>query len=89
MKLGAGMEAETEMGPLVSKKQQERVLNYIEQGKTEGATVAAGGERAFEKGYFVQPTVFTNVTDDMTIVKEEIFGPVVVVLPFRFDRRSN
>ena len=82
VKLGAGMEAETEMGPLVSKKQQERVLNYIEQGKAEGATVAAGGERAFEKGYFVQPTVFTNVTDDMTIVKEEIFGPVVVVLPF-------
>ncbi|MFP3414969.1 aldehyde dehydrogenase family protein [Bacillus sp. SIMBA_074] len=82
VKLGAGMEAETEMGPLVSKKQQERVLNYIEQGKAEGATVAAGGKRAFEKGYFVQPTVFTNVTDDMTIVKEEIFGPVVVVLPF-------
>ena len=82
VKLGAGMEAETEMGPLVSKKQQERVLNYIEQGKSEGATVAAGGKRAFEKGYFVQPTVFTNVTDDMTIVKEEIFGPVVVVLPF-------
>lgn len=82
VKLGAGMEAETEMGPLVSKKQQERVLNYIEQGRAEGATVAAGGERAFEKGYFVQPTVFTNVTDDMTIVKEEIFGPVVVVLPF-------
>lgn len=72
VKLGAGMEKETEMGPLVSKKQQERVLHYIEQGKAEGATVAAGGERAFEKGYFVQPTVFTNVTDDMTIVKEEI-----------------
>ena len=57
-------------------------LHYIEQGKKEGATVATGGERAFEKGYFVQPTVFTDVTDDMTIVKEEIFGPVVVVLPF-------
>lgn len=67
VKLGAGMEKETEMGPLVSKKQQERVLHYIEQGKAEGATVATGGERAFEKGYFVQPTVFTNVTDDMTI----------------------
>ena len=58
---------------LVSKKQQERVLHYIEQGKKEGATVAAGGERALEKGYFVKPTVFTDVTDDMTIVKEEIF----------------
>ena len=82
VKLGAGMEKGTEMGPLVSKKQQERVLHYIEQGKKEGATVAAGGERALEKGYFVKPTVFTDVTDDMTIVKEEIFGPVVVVLPF-------
>lgn len=49
------------------------MLHYIEQGKKEGATVAAGGERALEKGYFVKPTVFTDVTDDMTIVKEEIF----------------
>ena len=58
------------------------MLHYIEQGKKEGATVAAGGERALEKVISVKPTVFTDVTDDMTIVKEEIFGPVVVVLPF-------
>jgi acyl-CoA reductase-like NAD-dependent aldehyde dehydrogenase len=82
VKLGAGMDNGTEMGPLVSKKQQERVLDYIEKGKVEGARVAAGGERAFDKGYFVQPTIFADVTDDMTIAKEEIFGPVVCVLKF-------
>lgn len=82
VRLGAGMEKGTEMGPLVSKQQQERVLNYIEKGKAEGARVVAGGGKAFEKGYFVQPTIFADVTDDMTIAKEEIFGPVVAVLPF-------
>ncbi|PWW28791.1 aldehyde dehydrogenase (acceptor) [Cytobacillus oceanisediminis] len=82
VKLGAGMDNGTEMGPLVSKKQQERVLDYIEKGKVEGARVAAGGEKAFDKGYFVQPTIFADVTDDMTIAKEEIFGPVVCVLKF-------
>lgn len=82
VKLGAGMDKDTEMGPLVSKRQQERVLDYIEKGKAEGARVAAGGEKAFDKGYFVKPTIFADVTDDMTIAKEEIFGPVVAVLPF-------
>ncbi|MGC4377137.1 aldehyde dehydrogenase family protein [Fictibacillus sp. Mic-4] len=82
VKLGPGLDSSTEMGPLVSKEQQERVLRYIEKGKAEGARVAAGGEKAFEKGYFVKPTVFADVTDEMTIAKEEIFGPVVAVLPF-------
>ncbi|USG66571.1 aldehyde dehydrogenase family protein [Brevibacillus ruminantium] len=82
VKLGPGMETGTEMGPLVSKKQQERVLGYIEKGKAEGARLVAGGGKAFETGYFVQPTVFADVTDEMVIAKEEIFGPVVVVLSF-------
>ncbi|MEB6548597.1 aldehyde dehydrogenase family protein [Heyndrickxia sporothermodurans] len=82
VKLGAGMDKGSEMGPLVSEKQFERVLGYIEKGKAEGAKVAAGGERVFDKGYFVKPTIFADVTDDMTIAKEEIFGPVVAVLPF-------
>lgn len=82
IKLGAGMETGAEMGPLVSERQLERVLGYIEKGKTEGARVAAGGEKAFDKGYFVKPTIFADVTDEMTIAKEEIFGPVVAVLPF-------
>ncbi|WP_369899496.1 aldehyde dehydrogenase family protein [Bacillus manliponensis] len=82
VKLGSGLDPDTNMGPLVSKKQQERVLRYIEQGKAEGAKIVAGGDKAFEKGYFVQPTIFTNVTDNMTVVREEIFGPVVVIMPF-------
>lgn len=81
-KLGNGMDPETEMGPLVSKEQFDRVLHYIESGKDEGAKLVAGGERAFEQGYFVKPTVFADVEDSMRIAKEEIFGPVVVVMPF-------
>ncbi len=69
------MEKDAENGPLVSKKQQERVLHYIEQGKAAGAIIAVVVNVHLKKGYFVQPTVFIDVTDDMTIVKEEIFGP--------------
>ncbi|GGC84646.1 aldehyde dehydrogenase [Thalassobacillus devorans] len=81
-KLGPGMDESTEMGPLVSEEQRDRVLDYIRIGKEEGARLVAGGERAYDKGYFVQPTVFADVEDDMRIAREEIFGPVVVVLPF-------
>jgi aldehyde dehydrogenase (NAD+) len=75
------------MGPLVSKKQRERVLGYIEKGKEEGARVVAGGGRPeqFDKGWFVQPTLFADVTNDMTIAREEIFGPVLIVIPFDGD----
>src|SRR5699024_1874983 len=73
---GSGLDPSTEMGPLVSKEQQEKVVNYIAQGKKEGATVLAGG--GYEsQGYFVEPTVFVDVADDMSIAREEIFGPVV------------
>ncbi|UOQ94774.1 aldehyde dehydrogenase family protein [Halobacillus shinanisalinarum] len=82
VKLGNGLDPETDMGPLVSKEQFDRVLHYIRIGKEEGARLVAGGESAFDKGYFVQPTVFADVEDDMTIVREEIFGPVVAVFPF-------
>ncbi|EPS66045.1 aldehyde dehydrogenase 1, partial [Genlisea aurea] len=67
----------------VSKKQYERVLSYIEKGKKEGATLLTGGEPYGKKGYFIHPTIFTNVHDDMTIAKEEIFGPVISVLKFK------
>lgn len=93
LKLGAGMDEETDMGPLVSEKQKQTVLGYIEQGKREGARLVAGGERTFDTGYFVEPTIFADVTDDMTIAREEIFGPVMSV--FVFDtveeviRRAN
>jgi aldehyde dehydrogenase (NAD+) len=75
------------MGPVISEKQLERVLGYIEKGVAEGATLALGGGRPKDlpKGYFVEPTLFTGVDNSMTIAREEIFGPVLVVIPFEDD----
>ncbi|ASN04563.1 aldehyde dehydrogenase family protein [Virgibacillus necropolis] len=93
VKLGNGMNPDTDMGPLVSKKQFDRVYGYIEKGIEEGAKLVAGGERPFDKGYFITPTVFADVEDNMTIAREEIFGPVVTVFPFdateEVIRRAN
>ncbi|TFK61593.1 aldehyde dehydrogenase [Pluteus cervinus] len=75
----------TKHGPQVSSGQFDRVMSYIGSGKAEGATVHAGGERLGTNGYFVQPTIFTDVTKDMKIVQEEIFGPVGVVLKFKTE----
>jgi len=72
-----------DLGPLVDKVQFEKVLGYIESGKQAGAKVALGGGRQGNKGYFVQPTLFTEVTDDMKIAKEEIFGPVMQLMKFK------
>ncbi len=84
--VGDGFAETTEMGPLVSRQQRDRVLAYIETGKAEGATLACGGGRPAgdlpENGYYVAPTIFTNVRPDMRIVREEIFGPVLVVQTF-------
>lgn len=81
-----------DMGPLVSESHMNKVLGYIESGIKEGATLVCGGERYTEgecaKGYFVRPTVFDDCTDDMTIVKEEIFGPVVTVQTFRTEQEA-
>ena len=82
IKLGAGVDPETEMGPLVSEEQLKRVTGYLESGKKEGAKAVAGGERVGDRGYFVAPTVFTGASAKMRIVQEEIFGPVVVAEPF-------
>lgn len=83
IKLGDPMDEETHMGPLVSKAQMEKVLSYIDIGKQEGARVVYGGRRAPDlKGYFIEPTVFADVKDEMTIAREEIFGPVMSVLDF-------
>nr|WP_230088088.1 aldehyde dehydrogenase family protein [Alicyclobacillus mali (ex Roth et al. 2021)] len=79
---GPGLDQGTEMGPLVSDEQEKRVLGYIEKGVEEGAEVLVGGGKATDRGYFVQPTIFANVRDDMTIAREEIFGPVVAAMPF-------
>jgi phenylacetaldehyde dehydrogenase len=72
------------MGPVAMKSQHESVLGYIAKGKQEGAKVAHGGQAAQVngKGWFVQPTIFTGATNDMTIAREEIFGPVLTVIPF-------
>jgi aldehyde dehydrogenase (NAD+) len=75
------------MGPLVSAKQRDRVVGYIEKGKEEGARVVVGGGRPeqHDKGWFVQPTLFADVHNDMTIARDEIFGPVLIVIPFDGD----
>jgi aldehyde dehydrogenase (NAD+) len=81
MKMGPGLDPQTQMGPLVSAEQRDRVTGYIEKGKAEGAElVAGGGEQG--PGYFVEPTLFTATSDDLTIAREEIFGPVLVALPY-------
>jgi phenylacetaldehyde dehydrogenase len=82
IRLGPGLDPKTEMGPLVSKEQQERVLGYIDSGRKDGAKVVTGGEAPSSPGYFVKPTVLANVRPDMRVVREEIFGPVVVAQRF-------
>lgn len=82
LKLGNGFDESTDMGPLISQEQLDRVLGYVNKGVEEGAKIVAGGKRAFDKGYFMQPTIFVDATDDMVIAREEIFGPVVVIFPF-------
>ncbi len=82
IRLGAGQDPDTDMGPLVSQNQFDTVMGYVDAGKSAGATVAVGGARAGDKGFFVQPTLFTDVDPDMTIVREEIFGPVATVERF-------
>jgi acyl-CoA reductase-like NAD-dependent aldehyde dehydrogenase len=82
MRLGPGLDEDSAMGPVVSKAQLEKVTNYIDIGKSEGAELVSGGERVSElgDGYFVQPTVFAAVRNDMRIAREEIFGPVAAVI---------
>jgi aldehyde dehydrogenase (NAD+)/phenylacetaldehyde dehydrogenase len=86
VKLGHGLDPDTKMGPLVSRAQQERVLDYVRIGKEQKASAVAGGNApagALANGYFVEPTVFANVTNDMRIAREEIFGPVLCAIPFK------
>ncbi|MBI3549947.1 MAG: aldehyde dehydrogenase family protein [Elusimicrobia bacterium] len=85
VKLGPGIDPKTQMGPLVSEEQLARVQKYVEIGKSEGAKLMAGGDRPagdLGKGYFMNPTVFTDVKDTMRIAQEEIFGPVAALMPF-------
>ncbi|MFL6301665.1 MAG: aldehyde dehydrogenase family protein [Terriglobales bacterium] len=83
IKVGPGIEPETQMGPLVSKEQMDRVCGYLESGFSEGAKATAGGKKVGGSGYFVEPTVLVNTDHKMKVVQEEIFGPVVTAIPFK------
>ncbi|MBX9687112.1 MAG: aldehyde dehydrogenase family protein, partial [Candidatus Obscuribacterales bacterium] len=89
IRVGPGLDESSEMGPLVSEVQMKRVKEYIELGKKEGAKLELGGDspqgKQYEAGFYVNPTIFTNVKPEMTIVKEEIFGPVAVVQKFKSE----
>ena len=85
MRIGDPLEASTSMGPLVSATQMKRVLDYIDIGRGEGASIVTGGERSGDTGYYVQPTVFAGVEHEMRVSQEEIFGPVAAVIKFEND----
>ena len=81
--VGDPYDENTRLGPMVSKAQRDRVASYIEKGTAEGARIVAGGNtKPLEKGYFIEPTVFADVTTDMTIAQEEIFGPVLSIIKY-------
>jgi aldehyde dehydrogenase (NAD+) len=82
-RVGDPFDPETTQGPQVSQEQMDRILGFIDSGKKEGAKLLTGGNRCGERGYFVEPTVFTGVTDEMKIAKDEIFGPVMNILRFK------
>ncbi len=82
IRVGSGLDPKTQMGPLVSEEQLTRVCGYLESGFSQGAKAIAGGHKKGDKGYFVEPTVLVETREDMKVVQEEIFGPVVVAMPF-------
>ena len=82
IRVGSGLEPTTQMGPLVSEEQLQRVCNYLDLGVSEGAKAVTGGKKLGDKGYFVEPTVLVNTRENMRVVQEEIFGPVVAAIPF-------
>jgi aldehyde dehydrogenase (NAD+) len=92
-KVGDPFDPETEQGPQVSDEQFGKVMGYIESGRRDGAKLLCGGGRVGERGYFIEPTVFDHVRDDMQIAQEEIFGPVMSIIPFKDTdevvRRAN
>ena len=80
--VGSGLDKGTQMGPVISQKQLDRVLGYIGSGAAEGAEIAAGGKRRGETGYFVEPTILSRPPSDAAVVRDEIFGPVLSAMPF-------
>jgi aldehyde dehydrogenase (NAD+) len=92
-RVGDPFDPETQQGPQVDEAQFDKILRYIEYGKADGAKMVSGGKRIGDRGYFIEPTLFSGVTDNMRIAREEIFGPVLSVLKFKnvddIIRRSN
>jgi betaine-aldehyde dehydrogenase len=92
IRVGNGLDPDTEMGPLVSRQHMDKVLSYIDIGCREGAELIAGGKRLtegeLERGFFVEPTLFAGVRNEMRINKEEIFGPVLTVMPFKDEEEA-
>jgi len=88
IKVGDPLDEETEMGPLVSRDQLERVDRYVRIGREEGAKLATGGRRLDGTGYYYEPTIFVDVDNKMTVAQEEIFGPVLVVIPFEGEQEA-
>jgi aldehyde dehydrogenase (NAD+) len=82
-RVGDPLDPTTDQGPQVDQSQFDRIMGYIESGRNEGATLACGGERVGNRGYFIRPTIFADVQDDMKIAREEIFGPVMSVISFK------
>ncbi len=86
--LGSGKDFSTDVGPIISLSQQKRILSYIEQGRKEGAVLMTGGKALDRPGFFVEPTVFSDVKPSMSIAQEEIFGPVLSVIPFHDEEKA-
>jgi aldehyde dehydrogenase (NAD+) len=88
LRLGDSIEADTDLGPLISPRQLDRVLSFLQEGKSDGVNIVTGGERLDRPGNFVKPTVLTNVREDMRLFREEIFGPVVSIVPFEDEEEA-
>ena len=89
LRVGPPMDNRTDIGPVISERQREQVLRWIETGIREGATLACGGKAVPGPGWYVEPTVFTNVTNEMSIAQEEIFGPVVCLMRYRSEKMRS
>ncbi len=88
IRVGHPLDPKTEVGPLIHKVHFDKVKSYFDIAKSDGATIAAGGERVGDKGWFVRPTLFTDATNDMTIAQEEIFGPVLTAIRFKDEKQA-
>jgi betaine-aldehyde dehydrogenase len=90
MKVGSSLDPATQIGPVVAKRQRDKILGYLDSGKQAGAKLATGGgkPKGLDKGWFIEPTLFYDVRNDMKIAREEIFGPVLVVIPYDGEEQA-